>query len=548
MSLTRQQLYDQIRASSKEEYILEEMTRLGFWPQRVGQPAPEAVLIRKEGELRRQLNELITEKQRYRSKRMLLDDMRKARMAKAKLKRVETKKRREEERVKRATEWAAEKNLHIVYLGEEVSAGLNKVNPDTAQLQQFGLPVLADGVALANAMGITIGKLRYLSFNRKVGHHTHYQRFQIPKKSGGTRVISAPMPQLKAAQHWILENILYKIKNNESAHGFVPGKSIVTNATPHIGQDIVINLDLRDFFPSIAYKRVKGLFCKLGYAEQVATILALICTEPEIDELLLDGRKYYVAKTARHLPQGAPTSPAITNLICYKLDRRFVGLAAKYGYAYTRYADDMTFSAKGAATDKAGQLLRAVKMFVKEEGFTIHPDKLKVMRRGDKREVTGIVVNEKLSLDRTTLRKFRALLHQVGQTGLSNKTWGKGKNIISSMEGYANFVYMVKPELGTKLKATLAGLLQRDDIKAEARSIWTGEPLPQKENGTSAATGTPANTAATGAAVTSTGAASVYTNGTEAGTGNAAGIPPAQPGNTGGDKPANPDKPWWDVL
>lgn len=187
-----------------------------------------------------------------------------------------------------------------------------------------------------------------------------------------------------------------------------------------------------------------------------------------------------MAKTARHLPQGAPTSPAITNLICYKLDRRFAGLAAKYGYAYTRYADDMTFSAKGPAADKAGQLLRAVKMFVKEEGFTIHPDKLKVMRKGDKHEVTGIVVNEMLSLDRTTLRKFRALLHQVSKTGLANKSWGKGKNIISSMEGYANFVHMVKPELGIKLKATLGALLQREDIKAEARELWTGDRPAKK--------------------------------------------------------------------
>lgn len=480
MSLTRQQLYDKIRASSKEEYILQEMTRLGFWAENIAQPSPAATLIQKENEVRRQLNDLISERQKYRNKRAMLEDMRKARMAKAKLKREETKQRRETARKERAAAWAVTKDQQIVYLGEEVSAGLNKVVPDVAQLQKFGLPVWADATALANAMGITIGKLRYLSFNRKVGHHTHYQRFQIPKKSGGARTISAPMPQLKAAQHWILENILYKIKSDESAHGFVPGRSIVTNAAPHTGQDIVINIDLRDFFPSIAYKRVKGLFCKLGYAEQVATILALICTEPEVDEILLDGRKYFVAKTARHLPQGAPTSPAITNLICYKLDRRFTGLAAKYGYAYTRYADDMTFSAKGSAADKAGQLLRAVKMFVKEEGFTIHPDKLKVMRKGDKHEVTGIVVNEKLSLDRTTLRKFRALLHQVEKTGLANKSWGKGKNIISSMEGYANFVYMVKPELGAKLKATLGTLLQREDIKAEARGLWTGESTAKK--------------------------------------------------------------------
>lgn len=495
MFLTRQQIYDRIRASSKEEYILGEMQRLGFWPANQQLPVPPAPLLQQRDVLQKQLSELLEQRNRYNSRRKMLDDMRKARMAKAKLKRQETKKRREEARKQRAEAWTEKKAAEIVYLGEDVSAGLNKVTPDVARLEQYGLPVFADAVALAGAMSISIGRLRYLSFNRKVGHHTHYQRFQIPKKSGGTRVISAPMPQLKAAQHWILENILYKIKNNAAAHGFVPGRSIVTNAAPHIGKDLVINIDLKDFFPSVAYKRVKGLFCKLGYAEQVATILALICTEPEVDEIELDGRKYYVAKTERHLPQGAPTSPAITNLICYKLDRRFTGLAAKYGYAYTRYADDMTFSASGAAAEKAGQLLRAIKMFVKEEGFVIHPDKLKVMRNGDKKEVTGIVVNEKLSLDRTTLRKFRALLHQVAKTGLAGKSWGKGKNIISSMEGYANFVFMVKPELGAKLKETLATLLQRDDIKAEARNLWTGNGHTKQS---SAINNPPSNQAETG--------------------------------------------------
>ncbi|NLR77797.1 reverse transcriptase family protein [Chitinophaga eiseniae] len=532
-SLTRQQLYDRIRASSKEEFILEEMIRLGFWARNTAQPSPSETLIRREGELRRQLNDLLSEKQRYQNKVKMLADMRKDRMAKSKLKIAETKKRREEERKARAEAWAVAKDQQILYLGEEISAGLNKVNPDTAQLAKFNLPVFADATALASAMGITLGKLRYLAFNRKVGHHTHYQRFQVPKKSGGTRVISAPMPQLKAAQHWILEHILYKVSHSEAAHGFVPGKSIVTNAAPHVGQDIVINIDLRDFFPSIAYKRVKGLFCKLGYAEQVATILALICTEPEVDEVLLDGRKYYVAKTARHLPQGAPTSPAITNLICFKLDRRFAGLAEKYGYAYTRYADDMTFSAKGAAADKAGQLLRAVKMFVKEEGFTIHPDKLHVMRKGDRHAVTGIVVNEKLSIDRTTLRKFRALLHNIEKTGLSGKRWGKGKNIISSIEGYANFVYMVKPEWGARLKEKLAALLQRPDIKAEAHAIWTGN---NSQPVTTEAISASSHPAGYTSSATTTPAATTDSSTTTPGK-----ITPPEP-------PAATDKPWWDVV
>jgi retron-type reverse transcriptase len=478
--LTRQQLYDRIRATSKEEYILEEMVRLGFWPKNDQAPSVPETIIRQEGELRRELNQLITEQQKYRNKQQLLTDMRKARMAKAKAKRAETKKRNEEKRAERAAAWAEEKTQKIVYLGEDVSAGLNKTTSNTEQLQRFGLPVLHDALQLSAAMDITLGKLRFLSYNRKVGTISHYKRFYLPKKSGGRRLISAPMPQLKAAQYWILENILYKVPNSHAAHGFVPGKSIVTNATHHVGQDVVINIDLKDFFPTIAYKRVKGLFIKLGYSEQLATILGLLCTEPETDQVALDGKEYFVASTPRHLPQGAPSSPAITNLICYKLDKRFTGLAAKFGYTYTRYADDMTFSTKGEPADKIGQLLWAVKKVVKEEGFNMHPDKLKVMRKGDKREVTGIVVNEKLSLDRDTLRQFRALLHQIGKTGLQNKKWGNG-NIISSMEGFANYVAMVKPETGQQLKDKLKLLLNRDDIKAQARGMMTGH-VPDTNN------------------------------------------------------------------
>lgn len=508
--LTRQQLYDRIRTSSKEEYILEEMIRLGFWAHQTATPTLPNSLMNRERELRKELGDLLAEKQKYRDKERLLAEMRKQRMEAAKQKRVATKQRREEERQARAAAWTLQKAHSVVYLGEDVSAGLNKAVSDAAQLAKYGLPLLHNGEALAAAMGIDLGKLRFLAFNRNVGHISHYKRFKLPKKSGGYRTISAPMPQLKAVQHWILEHILYKVPNSPSAHGFVPQRSIVSNATPHVGQDIVINIDLKDFFPSIAYKRVKGLFCKLGYAEQVATILGLLCTEPEVDEISLDNRTYYVAKTARHLPQGAPTSPAITNLICYKLDRRFEGLAAKLGYTYTRYADDMTFSSKGAPAEKAGQLIWSVKQVVKEEGFTIHPDKLKVMRKGDQRAVTGIVVNEQLSLDRTTLRKFRALLHQISQTGLAGKSWGKG-NIISSMEGYANYVAMVKPALGIEFKQTLASLLAREDIQQAARAMWTGAP------DASASTPTPVSS------------------------------PASSPSKEDTPPPAS-DKPWWDVL
>lgn len=448
--LTRQQIYDRIRETSKDEFILSEMKKLGFWKSDENQPSFSEQLIEREGELYRELNDLSQKQRRFENQQAMLAEMRKARLVASKKKQLETKQRNEQKRLEKAEKWQLQKQTAIVYLGEDVSKGLNQAQANTSQLSHFDLPHFENVEELAKAMNLSIGKLRFLAYNRKVSTVSHYKRFYLPKKSGGKRLISAPMPLLKDAQYWILSNILYKININESAHGFVPKRSIVSNAQKHIGQEVVINLDLKDFFPSIDYKRVKGLFLTLGYSQQIATIFSLICTEADVDMIEIDRKTYYSAKTERKLPQGAPTSPAITNLICYRLDKRFEGLAQKFGFNYSRYADDLTFSAGENGAKLVGQLLWSVKQVVDSEGFTLHPDKLKVMRKGIRQEVTGIVVNDKIGIERNELRKFRALIHQVLQTGTEGKVWREGKNLENSMRGYANFVMMVKPELGKK--------------------------------------------------------------------------------------------------
>ena len=437
---TRQEIYDRIRETSRDEFILEEMKRLGFWQRTSNTPSLPEEMIKKEGELQRELNTLIQEKQRYSNKEQVLKDMRQKRMAAAKEKRKATKEKREQEKIQKAAAWAEKKEKDIVFLGNEVSGGLSNDEGNHVLLQAKGLPVFDAALDLAKATGLTIGELKFLSFHRKIATNTHYVRFSVPKKSGGRRIISAPMPKLKALQYWVLENILNKIPVHESANGFVTQRSILSNASNHIGKDVVVNIDLKDFFPTIIYARVKGLFCKLGYSEKIATILALICTEPDREEAMLDGKKYFIATGKRALPQGAPTSPAITNIICYKMDRRFKGLADKLSFSYTRYADDLSFSANGnEQTKKVQQLLWRIKKIITDEGFTIHPKKVKVMRKGAKQEVTGIVVNKKAGIDRKMLHRFRALIQQIAKHGLENKKW-KGGNIISEMIGYANFV------------------------------------------------------------------------------------------------------------
>jgi RNA-directed DNA polymerase len=468
---TRQQLYDRIKAAfSKDAFILEEMKRLGFWDN---SPTPTVSenLIQKEAKLQKELNELVEKQQQYNSREAMLKEMRAAKFKASKEKIAATKLRNEQKKQEKSQKWAETQEKQIIYLGKSVSQGLNNTVSDLVLLQKHNLPHFADIATLASNMGLTLAQLRFLAFDRNISTVCHYNYFSIPKKSGGKRLISAPKTLLKTAQTWILENILYKVPTQEVVHGFVPKHSIKTNAVPHLNKAVVINLDLKDFFPSIGYKRVKGLFMKMGYAEQFATLFALLCTQTEVEKLNVDGQIFYAQKGERVLPQGSPASPAITTLIAYKMDLRLQGLAKKYDFTYTRYADDLTFSADHADEKKIGALLAYTKQVVENEDFILHPDKTKIMRKGSQKKVTGIVVNEKASVDRSTLRKFRALLHQAGQTGWENKQWGNSQNVVNSVLGFANFVAMVDAQKGKGLKEQIATLLKKypiSDIKQTA--------------------------------------------------------------------------------
>jgi retron-type reverse transcriptase len=455
---TREELYARIRQVGREEFILEEMIRYGFWPAEGQIPNDPADEIRRKGELERELTELRREANQLYNMESLRKRMLKERLAQSKLKRQETKERRERERLAKAQAWREKKGQEIIYLGEEVSAGLNNTQGDREKLENYGLPVLNTPEEIAQAMGISVGELRFLAFNRKTANISHYIRFKIPKKTGGERLISAPMPRLKRLQQWILKQILEKLPIHPNAHGFCLNRSIVSNAQPHVGSEIVINFDLKDFFPSISYRRVKGLFKSFGYSELAATIFALLSTEADREKVELDGVIYHVALEERYLPQGSPASPALTNLLCRCLDRRLTTMAEKQGFVYTRYADDLTFSSS-QDNPRVCNLLRGTETIVQQEGLMINQEKTRILRRGRQQEVTGIVVNDKLSVDRKTLKKFRALLYQIEKEGLEGKTWGKSSDIVASIKGFANFVAMVSPEKGAKLKEQIQAIL-----------------------------------------------------------------------------------------
>ncbi|MBL8507616.1 MAG: RNA-directed DNA polymerase [Chitinimonas sp.] len=450
---SREAVIARIRNSSKDAVVLEEMRRLGFWPQ--GQASPGegevAALIEQEAALIQELQQINRNLARVRDPQAALLEMKKERMAAAKRRREETRQRHAQLRYQRATAWHARMQQDIVYLGAGVSAGLDDARHDTARLASKQLPLLDGPQALAAAMGVPLAELRFLAYHRSVSRISHYRRFGIAKKTGGVRLISAPMPRLKRAQYWVLDRILARLPLHEAAHGFVPGRSIVGNALPHVGRAVVLNLDLQNFFPSIAYPRVRGLFQSFGYSRQMATLLALICTETPSEEVELDGNRYHVQTGERCLPQGAPSSPAITNLLCRRLDKRLTATAAKLGFSYTRYADDMTFSADAPQADGLARLLWRVKRIIADEGFTLHPDKQRIMRAASRQEVTGVVVNRQPAICRDTLRRFRATMFQVEKDGPLGKQWNGNSNVIAALEGYARFIAMVDPAKGEPL-------------------------------------------------------------------------------------------------
>ena len=458
---SREEIYERIRQSSKEEYILDEMIRLGFWPRDAGLPEDPREEIRRRQELEQLLKSLTTEGRRLADVERAKRELRKRRMQESRQRRKETKLRRLRERQERAEAWRRRLDQEVLYLGEGVSGALNQTGVDRDKLGRLGLPVLTDAAQLAAAMGIRVGELRFLSFARRTSTVNHYRRFQIPKKTGGLRLISAPMPRLKRAQEWVLRNILEKVAIHDAAHGFRQGRSIVSNAAPHAAAEVVVNLDVEQFFPTITFRRIKGVFHSLGYSEQVATVLALLTSEPTIQEVELDGVLYHVAGPERFLPQGAPSSPALTNIICRGLDARLARIAEDLGFRYTRYADDMTFSGSGPARGNVNRLLSRVRHVVEQEGFRVHPDKTRVLRRGRRQEVTGLVVNHRVNIPRATLRRFRAVLYQIERDGPAGKHWGGGPDVLASIEGFANFAAMVDPELG-ELRSRVRAILERE--------------------------------------------------------------------------------------
>jgi retron-type reverse transcriptase len=381
-------------------------------------------------------------------------------------KRAERKARKKAEAAAREQEHAAavaaRRAQDIVYLGPGVSRGLADRRSHLEELERLGLPVLSTPADVAAALGLPVPKLRWLCFHSEAAARPHYVTFDIPKRSGGMRRLACPQPLLATAQRWVLDHVLARLPVEAPAHGFVRTRSTVTNATPHVGSSLVVNLDLQDFFPTITFPRVRGMIGAFGYSPAAATILALLCTESPRTLVEHDGEKIWVAVGPRALPQGACTSPALSNQIARKLDRRLTGVARVLGWAYTRYADDLTFSARAGAEPGAALLLARVRHVVEEEGFALNRKKGRLQRRTGRQTVTGIVVNERPGLPRHEVRRLRAILHAARKTGLPAQNREVRPNFEAWLRGKLAYLAMVERARGVQMLAELDRLVGRE--------------------------------------------------------------------------------------
>lgn len=463
---TRQRAH--LKKIGKDAFVREEMTRLGYWP-----PTPETARQLEEAE--KTLIPLYDELVRARTELdgidaqiteigdvpTLLSQIRRNRIERVRAEAAQKRTERANARTQKKEADTVRRRTNLPHLGDGVSSGLNFAGGDISKLTAENLPVLASASEVAQAIGISEPDLAWLCYERAAASIDHYSRFTIPKKKGGVRVLSSPKTRLRVAQSWLLQNVLADLPVHEAARAFRPGTSIVDNAAPHVGRAVIVKMDLKDFFPSLSVKRVKGFFGSLGYNEGVATLFALLATETPRIAVSFDGKRRFVAVSKqRALPQGACTSPALTNLLCRGLDARLQGAAKSWGFVYTRYADDLTFS-HADSNAPVGALLALVRKIIAVQDLVVNEEKTQILRPSDRQNVTGLVVNPSEGsaapaspvprVSREDLRKFRAILHQCERDGFEAMTVRLGRDAQAYAGGYLSFVHMARPDVAEKI-------------------------------------------------------------------------------------------------
>jgi hypothetical protein len=342
------------------------------------------------------------------------------------------------------------------------------MSPAKGEPAAWTLPSIVTPHALAVWLNLTLGELAWFAdlgnWNGRRGarRFRHYTLQWIPKRSGGGRLLEAPKLRLKLLQRQILHQILEKIPAHEDAHGFINGRSTKTYIAAHIGKPTVLRMDLRDFFPSIRRPRISAIFRSCGYPSDVADLLGGLCTTATpVDEIahLAPPLNIEAARKARdryrspHLPQGAPSSPALANLAAFRLDCRLAGLARKARAQYTRYADDLLFSADKPFARGVDRFALAVGIIALEEGFEVHTRKTRVMNRSIRQHAAGMVINEHPNLARPEWDRLKAILHNCVRQGPAGQNRENLPNFQEHLAGRVAYAASVNPTRAEKLRA-----------------------------------------------------------------------------------------------
>lgn len=300
---------------------------------------------------------------------------------------------------------------------------------------------------------------RHQSARANISILQHYRYAFAHKRSGAPRLIEEPKPRLKAIQRRILREILSNVPTHDAAHGYVCGRSCLTSASVHVGEKIVVALDLKDFFLRTPMGRISGLFRALGYPFAVARLLSGLCTTATprsvFRRLPVEQRHDFTTQqrfAMPHLPQGAPTSPTLANLVAYRLDLRLTGLARVYDVNYTRYADDLTFSGGHGLSQRLPRFIMLAERIIHEEGYLPNPAKTRVMPIKGRQRVTGIVVNSHVNVARRDYDVLKATLNNCVQHGPLSQNRDQRADFRAHLDGRVSWVEQVNRKRGAKLR------------------------------------------------------------------------------------------------
>jgi len=313
--------------------------------------------------------------------------------------------------------------------GDEVSIEHWLSDPPQMQpvrvAESWNVPVIATPGDLAAWLRLDPADLDWFADLKGLGYKAnraplrHYHYRLLPKQSGGVRLIEIPKSRLMALQRQILAHLLDRIPAHPAAHGFVQGRSIKSFVAPHTGQRVVLRMDVQDFFPSFSGARIQAFFRTLGYPEPVADLLGGICTNATprdtwIADVPQQTRSLYAQP---HLPQGAPTSPALANACMYRVDCRLAGLANAAGARYTRYADDLAFSGGEPFERCVRRFATHAAVILHEENLAVHHRKTRIMRQGVRQHLAGLVANRHANIIRSDFDRLKATLTNCVRMG-----------------------------------------------------------------------------------------------------------------------------------